>query len=222
MINIKLFNSVAFVYLLASVLYFCYFFFRNKSIGKAATAVTGIGFVVQTLAYIFRWIETSKLGLDHTPFSLVTLYENLIFASWSMVIAYLIIEYKYRIRALGTIILPITSLIILYACLSQNITSDIDELPTVLRGNLFVYHVVSFMASLVALLISFVASILILMMRNPRKVMSGINKYFNHLPAPKILDDLSYKTIAIGFILFHKVKNIFQLVIRQLSIKRPS
>lgn len=202
MTNTTIFNSVAFVYLLSSVLYFCYFFFRKESLGKTATAVTGAGFLAQTVGYVFRWIETSRLGFDHTPLAFFTLYETLVFAAWSMVIVYLIFEYKYRIKAFGAIILPIVSLVLLYASLSPNVAGGVKELPTVLQGNFFVYHIISCTISYAAFIISVVASVFLLLMGNPGKVTGVIKKILDRLPHKEILDDMSYKTIAIGFILF--------------------
>jgi ABC-type transport system involved in cytochrome c biogenesis permease subunit len=104
MINIKIFAATAFVYLFSSMLYLCYFFFRQKRLGRAATLTAGCGVLLQTAAYGIRWIEGYNQGFTQTPFSFFTLYETLIFASWSMAITYLFIEYQYHSRALGAVI----------------------------------------------------------------------------------------------------------------------
>jgi len=202
MTNIILFNTVAFIYLFSSSLYFCYLFFHKELIGKAATAITLLGLIVQSLAYVLRWIESYQLNIGHSPFSFFTLYETLIFSCWSMAIIYLVIEYKYQIRTLGTIILPLISLGMLYASQSPDVAGEIEELPLVLQGNFLVYHVVSCIMCLVAFLISLVASILILIRENAGILIVPMKKVLGRLPSPGILDDLSYKTIAIGFILF--------------------
>ena len=202
MTNIIIFNAVAFIYLFSSSLYFCYLFFHKELIGKAATTLTLLGLMVQTMAYVLRWIESYQLNIGHSPFSFFTLYETLIFSCWSMAIIYLVIEYKYQIRTLGAIILPLISLGMLYASLSPNVAGEIEELPLVLKGNFLVYHVVSCIMCLVAFLISLVASILILIKGNVSRITAPLKKVLEQLPSPGILDDLSYKTIAIGFILF--------------------
>lgn len=201
MINIKLFNSLAAIYLFASVLYLCYFFFKKQTFRKAAFVITCIGLFIQTLGYIFRWVESYKLGFGHTPFSFFTLYETIMFASWCMTVAYLLVEYIYRMQVLGAFILPIISLMILYATLSLNMTADARELPEVLRGNFFAYHVVSVIMSYAAFGMSFVASVIILMMEYSKKKILRFKKLLEQFPSLKTMDDLSYKTIAIGFIL---------------------
>ena len=105
-------------------------------------------------------------------------------------------------RILGTIILPLISLGMLYASLSPTVAGAIEELPLVLKGNFLVYHVVSCIMCLVAFLISLVASMLILIGENAGRIIRPLKKVVGQLPSPVILDDLSYKTIAIGFILF--------------------
>ena len=202
MTNIILFNGVAFIYLFSSSLYFCYLFFHKELIGKAATSITFLGLIVQTTAYVLRWIESYQLNIGHSPFSFFTLYETLIFSCWSLAIIYLVIEYKYQMRTLGTIILPLISLGMLYASLSPDVAGEIEELPLVLKGNFLAYHVVSCVICLVAFLISLVASMLILIGENAGRIIRPLKKVVGQLPSPVILDDLSYKTIAIGFILF--------------------
>ena len=202
MTNIIVFNTVACIYLFSSSLYFCYLFFHKEVIGKAATTITLLGLIIQTTAYGLRWIESYQLNIGHSPFSFFTLYETLIFSCWSLAIIYLVIEYTYQMRTLGAIILPLISLGMLYASLSPDVTGEIEELPLVLKGNYLTHHVVSCIICLVAFLISLVASILILIRDNTGRMTAPLKKVFGQLPSSEMLDDLSYKTIAIGFILF--------------------
>lgn len=202
MINVTLFSTVAFIYLFSSLLYFCCLFFRKEAIGKAATAITMIGLMVQTSAYGVRWVESYQGGAGHSPLSFFTLYETIVFACWSLAIICLVIEYAYQIRVLSALILPLISLGMLYASLSPRVTGELDELPSVLQGNLFAYHVTTSTLSLVAFLISAAASILILMMGTASGSTPLLKGISHRLPSLKILDDVSYKTIAIGFILF--------------------
>ena len=202
MLNVTLFNTVSFIYLFSSLLYFCYVFFQKELIGTLATNITLLGLTVQTMAYVLRWIESYQLNIGHSPLSFFTLYETLIFSCWTMAIIYLVIEHKYQMRILGSIILPLISLGMLYASLSPSVAGEIKELPLVLKGNFLIYHVVSCIMCLVAFLISLVASILLLIRDNASLIMRPLKKAVGQLPSPGMLDDLSYKTMAIGFILF--------------------
>jgi len=202
MINVTLFSSVAFIYLISSFFYFCYLFFRKQKIGKAGTSLTVIALIVHTIAYGVRWVESYQLGVGHSPLSFFTLYETLVFTCWSMALIYLVLEHTYQVRLLGALVVPLISLGMLYASLSPDLTGDIEALPSVLQGNFLAYHVVSCIMSLVAFLFSLVVSILLLMTHNSGTATPLRKKLSNQLPQLKVLDELSYKTIAIGFILF--------------------
>ncbi|MDX1779515.1 MAG: c-type cytochrome biogenesis protein CcsB, partial [Thermodesulfobacteriota bacterium] len=84
MLNITLFSSVAFIYLASSFFYFCHLFFRKQKIARVGTSITVFAFIIHTIAYIVRWIESYQLGVGHSPLSFFTLYETLIFSCWSM------------------------------------------------------------------------------------------------------------------------------------------
>jgi len=202
MINVILFSAVAFIYLFSSLLYFCCLFFKKEKIGKAATSVAAVGLFVQSSAYGVRWMESYQSGVAHTPFSFFTLYETLIFTCWSMAIAYLVVEYKYQMRALGAIVLPLISLGMLYASLSPNVAGEIEALPSVLKGNVFIYHVVSCFFGIAAFGISCLVSVFTLIMGNPGRAIPLLKKFLDRLPPSEILEDLSYKTLAVGFVLF--------------------
>ena len=202
MLNVTLFSSVAFIYLGSSFFYFCYLFFRKQKIAKAGTFITMLAFIIHTIAYIVRWVESYHLGVGHSPLSFFTLYETLIFSCWSMALLYLLLEHTYKLRTLGALVVPLISLGMLYTSLSPNLNSDIKALPLVLQGNFLAYHVVSCMMSLVAFLFSLVTSMLILLRHSTNTITPLCRKWLDQLPSLKILDELSYKTIAIGFILF--------------------
>jgi cytochrome c-type biogenesis protein CcsB len=202
MLNVTLFSSAAFIYLASSLFYFCHLFFRKPKIAKAGTAIAVFAFLIHTIAYTVRWIESYQLGVGHSPLSFFTLYETLIFSCWSMALLYLLLEHTYKVRGLGALVVPLISLGMLYTSLSPNLNGDIEALPSVLQGNFLAYHVVSCMMSLVAFLFSLVASLLILLNPTTSTIPFPCRKWFEQLPSPKVLDEICYKTIAIGFILF--------------------
>ncbi len=202
MLNVTLFSSVAFIYLASSLFYFCHLFFRKQKIAKTGTSLTMFAFVIHTIAYIVRWTESYQLGVGHSPLSFFTLYETLIFSCWAITLLYLLLEHTYKVKTLGALFVPLISLGMLYASLSPNLNGDIEALPSVLQGNFLAYHVVSCMMSLVAFLFSLVTSMLILLRHTISTITPLGRKWFDQLPPPTVLDELSYKTVAIGFILF--------------------
>lgn len=202
MINVVMFSTVSYIYLFSSLAYCCYFFFRIEAMGRAATGITTAGLVAHTAAYAVRWFESYQLGLGHSPFSFFTLYETIVFACWSLTVMYRVIEHVCRAKALGAFILPFISLAMLYASGSLGISPRIESLPPVLKGNVLVYHVTSCIMSLAAFLISCVTGALLLVAQQQRKSAPVAVSVLYRLPDPQVLDDISYKATAVGFILF--------------------
>jgi len=202
MLNVKIFTSVSFIYLFASLAYCCYPFLRKEALARTATGLAGLGLGVHTIGYIVRWAESYKLGVGHTPFAFFTLYETLVFTCWALLIFYLVIEYKYGIRALGTVLLPLAALCMLYVSLSPCVSSEIRELPSVLQGNYLMHHVISHFIGYCFFLTSFVLSMVILFKGTCRGQSGLFKKMLDRFPPAKVLDRLNYKIIAVGFIFY--------------------
>jgi len=202
MINVALFSAVSYIYLFSTLAYCCYFFFRLDAIGRAATGMTVAGFLAHTAAYALRWFESYQLGMGHSPLSFFTLYETIVFVCWSLTLMYLALEHVCRTKALGVFILPFISLAMLSASGSIGISPGIEPLPPVLKGNVLAYHVTSCIMSLAAFLIACLAATLLLIAKKLLKTTSAHRAARSRLPVPQVLDEISYKATAIGFILF--------------------
>lgn len=199
MINVSIFTASAFVYCAASLIYISLLFTKNKVLGKAATLAMTAGFIVQTGAYAIRWVETVRMGLDQTPLEFFTLYESLVFAAWTMALIYLFFEYKYRLKILGAVIAPFISALMLFAAFSTSVDPAILELPAVLQGNFFAHHAIASTAAFGCFIISFVVSLVIIVMGGQR---SRIGHFFSRFAQVGVLDEMSYKAIAAGFLIY--------------------
>ncbi|MGC2063609.1 MAG: c-type cytochrome biogenesis protein CcsB [Thermodesulfovibrionales bacterium] len=135
-------------YILAMILYIGHLAFKNKSVGLAATAFTVGGFASQTMALLLRWKEFSEIGnmgiLRGVP--LTNLYESLIFFVWCLILAYLVIEYKYKTKSFGAFITPIAALVLAFIDIS-GMSKNIQPLVPALQSNWLLAHVMmSFIA----------------------------------------------------------------------------
>lgn len=204
MINAKILSIVAIIYFISSVLYISFLFFKRKRIGQAATLIALLGLVGHTVGFLVRWIESYRLGLGH--FHVINLYESLTFTAWSIMLIYFLVEFKIKTKTVGAYLLPISTALMVYASFF-NINSRIGPLPAILKGNFYNYHVIPCFLSYAAFTISFGASIVFLMKGMKGNYNSFTKSIFSSFPSPEILDDISYKAIAIGFILF-----VFQMV----------
>lgn len=135
-------------YILAMILYIAYLAFRSNPVGMTATVVTIGGFLSQTVALLMRWKEFAEIGnmglLRGVP--LTNLYESLIFFVWCLILAYLIIEFKYKTRSFGAFITPIAGLVLAFIDIS-GMSKNIQPLVPALQSNWLLAHVfMSFIA----------------------------------------------------------------------------
>src|ERR1700690_2919050 len=129
-------------YILAMILYIGYLAFKNNTVGVAATAITIGGFLSQTIALLIRWKEFADIGnmgfLRGVP--LTNLYESLIFFVWCLILAYLIIEFRYKTRSFGAFITPIAGLVLAFIDIS-GMSKGIQPLVPALQSNWLLAHV---------------------------------------------------------------------------------
>jgi cytochrome c-type biogenesis protein CcsB len=171
-----LFNLATLAYLVAMVLYISYLAFRKEGIGKIASIVTMTGLAVQTVALFLRWRESYQMDIGRVPLS--NLYESLVFFTWSTVLIYLVVEYKYKTRAFGAFVLPVAFLALAFINVA-GISKDITPLVPALKSNWLFYHVLISFLGYAAFGIAFAVSMIYLLMDTdehgpPRHLYTGI------------------------------------------------
>jgi cytochrome c-type biogenesis protein CcsB len=195
MTNSLLFGISTFVYFFAMVLYISYLAFRFEGLGKAATLSLLGGVVVETAAIGLRWYESYAMGIGRAP--LTNMYESLAFFAWTIALIYLVLERKFKIRTVGAFVAPFPFLIMAYASLNPN---DIQPLVPALQSNWLISHVVTCFVGYAAFAVSFVVSILYLFKARSEKLSPKSPwSFWGFLPTSSALDEIGYKTIAIGF-----------------------
>jgi len=200
MLSSKLLGITTITYLVCMVSYFTYLFFRNPKFGRIITGITIFALTVHTVALGMRWYESYQLGYGHIPLS--NLYESLMSLAWTTVLIFLIIEFRYKSKALGIFIFPLVSIAMAYASLSPNIHDEIEPLIPALQSNWLTYHVLTCFLSYSAFAISFGSSITYLLkVRKSAKNAPAQKESDEMLPSMESLDEIIYKTVAIGFLL---------------------
>ncbi len=173
-----LFTIATLAYLVAMVLYISFLAFKKDGIGLTATVVTAAGFIVQTIALFGRWWESYQMGSDIGRVPLSNLYESLVFFTWSTVLIYLIVEYKYKARAFGAFVMPVAFLALAFINVA-GISSDITPLVPALKSNWLFYHVLISFLGYAAFGVAFAISMVYLLMNTDERgktinVFSGI------------------------------------------------
>jgi len=187
--NVTLFNGSMGLYLLATVLYALHLATRrNRALGIAATSTLLAGLLVNTAAFAVRYVESSQLGFAYMPLS--NMYESKVFFAWCIVLVYLIFEWRYGMRALGAFVAPLGALCIAIVSLNPKISSDLQPLVPALQSNWLTAHVVTCFIGYGAFAVAFAVS-LVHLFRGDGPA--------GALPTRKVLDDMSYRAIAVGF-----------------------
>jgi cytochrome c-type biogenesis protein CcsB len=177
------------IYLLCFLGYLIFTASQNRRYGTASTSLLTAGFAIHTIGLIFRWIETHRTGYGYVPLS--NMYESLIFFSWTIVLIYLIIEWKYKQKIIGVFVTPFAFLAIALTSIVPGIDAQIKPLVPALQSNWLTIHVTTCFFGYAAFAVSFGISILYLIREKKEK--------WKWVPAAPVLDEINYRSIVIGF-----------------------
>jgi len=194
--NTYIFSIVTFVYMAAMVVYVGYLAFRRPLVARFASLILLGGWLAQTVAIGLRWYESYQLGIGHAPMS--NLYESLVFFSWTIILVYMIIEYRYKLSILGAFVTPFAFLGMAYASISPNVNETIQPLVPALQSNWLLSHVVSCFLGYAAFAVSCGVSITYILKKRYEE-RGGQGGMLAAFPSSEVLDELVYKSIAVGF-----------------------
>jgi len=185
--------TVTFIaYMVAAILYIVYLGYKNDNLAKLATLATVIGLISNTVLLVARWIISG-----HPPF--INGYEFLVSFTWGIALLYLYAEWRYKLNIIGAFVMPIAWLLLAYiAVIMPTNMRNAENLMPALQSDWLTIHVATAMVSYGAFAVSVGVSIMYLIkqsMENSRS-RSDFNK---RMPSLDVLDDISYKFIAIGF-----------------------
>ncbi len=157
-------------YILAMISYIIYLAFRKGQVGVIASTITIVGFISQTLAIGIRWKEFYYIGqmgfIRAAP--LTNLYESLIFFVWCLILAYLVIEFRYKNRSFGAFITPIAGLALAYIEMS-GVSKSIQPLVPALQSNWLLVHVLMSFIAYALFAVSFSTSLMYLIVRTEKR-----------------------------------------------------
>jgi cytochrome c-type biogenesis protein CcsB len=192
-----LFNVTTFLYMVSMIIFFAFLATKNRGIGLAASSTAYFGFVIQTIAIILRWKESYAMGHGHAPLS--NLYESVVFFSWTIILIYALIEIKYKYRIIGAFVVPFAMLGMSWAQL--RLDSGIEPLVPALQSNWLLYHVVTCFLGYAAFAVACGISIMYLIKAKQEEATgdSPAGGIIASFPPCKVLDDLNYRAIMIGF-----------------------
>jgi len=186
-------GATVLLYLLASVAYISYAAIRAPILARLASPLTCLGLLVQTAAIAWRTVTSYRLGMGHAPFS--NLYESMVFFSWCIALIYIIFEWRTKQKIFGAFVIPFALLTSAYAAI---LDSQIEPLIPALKSNWLLIHVsVSFLAYGAFALSCGISMAYLIKIRQEKAETDG--GLAGLLPASQLLDEYSYKGIAVGF-----------------------
>jgi cytochrome c-type biogenesis protein CcsB len=189
---------VTFVYFASFVLYLFRLIIGKEVWGRAASFLAWVGLIAQTIALILRWKNSYDLGMGHVP--LANLYESMIFFAWTIILIYLIIEWRTKSKIIGVFVVPIAFLAMAYASIAPDISNRIEPLIPALQSNWLTSHVVTCFMGYAAFTIAFGCGLIYLLKNKEKGIVEKPSDFLGKLPALATLDTLIYQSIALGFV----------------------
>jgi cytochrome c-type biogenesis protein CcsB len=201
-----LFNYTTLCYFIAMVAFIVFVVSKGRIIGIVGSAIAYLGFFIQTAAIGLRWKESYDLGHGHAPLS--NLYESIVFFSWTIVLILGLLEIKYKHRVIGAFVLPFAFLAMAWAQLGTlahmtgsgqigklAMPTAIEPLLPALQSNWLLYHVVTCFLGYAAFAVMYLIKV------HHESAVGNVSagSIVAHFPSVKILDDLNYKAIMVGF-----------------------
>ena len=191
------------LYIMATISYFIALFSRSEFVGKVASAMTWSATTMGLVGLMVRWRESYLIGPDvgHIPVS--NLYEVFILFSIITALLYLFYEGRYKTKALGGFVMLVISAAVAFLLwyAFEREASGIQPLVPALQSYWMKIHVpANFVGYGAFALAAMVAVAYFVRDRAERRGQSeGVSLT---LPTLDILDDLMYKSIALGFAFF--------------------
>ncbi|NLC71205.1 MAG: c-type cytochrome biogenesis protein CcsB [Desulfuromonadaceae bacterium] len=192
------FINAATLFLFAALLLFLLFTAgRNSRLGRWGRTAAAAGFFCLTAGLALRWRESYLLlGAEgHIP--LTNFYESLLFFSWTLILAYLFIDFRFRLPLLGAVVTPLALLSLLAAQLTGD--AAIHPLVPALKSNWLTFHVVTCFLGYAAFAVGCATAILYLI-RQPGKT-PGRPAAKSLFPEAELLEEIHYQAVMVGFLL---------------------
>ena len=172
---------------------------KSERPGRELVALIGAGFIAHTAAIGLDW-----WALGHFP--VVSPKDVSSFIAWAIVAYYLMMSSRFHARALPAFLLP---LVFLFTLVSLVLPDKDHPLPSILEGAItastitqiiFPAHVTLVIFSYAAFIITFICGVMYLIQEHELKA-KHFGAAFQRLPALNTCDEISYRSLSIGFVL---------------------
>ncbi|MDZ4168077.1 MAG: cytochrome c biogenesis protein CcsA [Coriobacteriia bacterium] len=178
------------LYVVATVLYAYQFVLRRQKVAWWARFATGAGFILQTLA-----IGANSVANDGTP---LTGSNQLVLASWALVLLYFVMEHLLKIRSYGAFLIPVAVVLMAAAQLMGGSEASLAPQPEILSGWGVAFHVGLIVFANAGFAVGAVSALLYLYQSSQLKSHRS-NRMSRRLPSLATLQMVSRRAIALAF-----------------------
>ncbi len=176
------------LYLISTLFYLIYLARKNEIIEKIGSYVLACACLVHLAATLFRYIEAG-----YTP--ITNLHESLSFFALCTAVFFLYLRKTYKIAGLGSIVLPIISIMVIWAL---TLSSPIKPLPPVLQSYWLPIHTgFAFIGDAIFLVGCLVSIIYLFAERDIKR--KRLHTVFGSFPSLEMLDRINYRCMSYGF-----------------------
>lgn len=169
----------------ASVLYVYFFVTKRRTVSVLATACTGSGFLLQTVAIGLRVYSTGHLPISGT-------FGSLLLMTWFMIFVYFVVEHLIRLKTLGTGLVPLAAILLVFAWTRYQTPT---ELVGLLKSGFIYLHVPVVFVAYGGFTVGAGASIGYLIQQSQLKK-RHVNILFRRLPSLDVLDNVASRSIT--------------------------
>ena len=176
-------------YFLATLIWLGYLWFQKDALHRYGSWVVAAGWCCHSLSLILQTVA-------HGFFPVANLGGTLSFFSWTLVTAFLILNWRYPVKVLGALATPMAGLLL---CGSLILPRP-GEIPPLLQSFWLTFHVAAALLGNAAFTLAFLGGILYLVQEHQLKS-KNFGFFYKRLPSLEMLDALNYYCITIGFVL---------------------
>ena len=188
MMNTGFFHAALILYVMGTAMYLAYLALQKEYVEKAAYLLTVTGFASQTIFLTVRGIEGGHHPISNT-------FESLNFFAWAIVLSYFILQFRFRVKVLGALVMPIALCLMAF---SLTVNKAITPLVPALQSNWLGVHTTLAFLGNAFFVLAFAASLLYLVQERQLK-RKPPGPLYHRLPSLDVIDRLHYRSIKIGF-----------------------
>jgi len=186
-INWLLFRILFMVYFLAALGYLSFLSTKKELLAQFATALTVLSFTLHTVVILFKMMIVRVFPFSNSR-------ETLFLFTWATLLVFLVADLRYRIPVLGSFVMPIAFILIIYA---YSLPEGQSPLPSIQSYWIGLHAAVAILGYATFVVASCAAVMYLIQERQLKSKKPGA--FYYRLPSLEVLDNLSYRALSIGF-----------------------